>query len=160
VVAAYGDKARELTTDIPGWLHNLQGFENAKLIMPGIVALQTNKFTNYGTAAKEMETLNSQLTSHVSRLTNIPFIVICDDADFVSQTLSNFLWATFTRCNPSHDIYGIDNFTINKHWGCNGPLVFDARIKPHHAPAVEKDAVTEKNIERVFEKGGSLYGLL
>lgn len=48
----------------------------------------------------------------------------------------------------------------NKHWGCNGPLVFDARIKPHHAPPVEKDAVVEKYIDRLFEKGGSLYNVL
>ena len=57
-------------------------------------------------------------------------------------------------------IYGVDSFITNKHWGCNGPLVFDARIKPHHAPPVEKDAATEKKIDRLFEKGGSLYSVL
>jgi 4-hydroxy-3-polyprenylbenzoate decarboxylase len=36
--------------------------------------------------------------------------------------------------------------------------VIDARIKPHHAPPVQVDAAVEKNIERIFEKGGSLYG--
>jgi 4-hydroxy-3-polyprenylbenzoate decarboxylase len=38
-------------------------------------------------------------------------------------------------------------------------LVFDARIKPHHAPPVEKDAATEKRIDRLFEKEGSLFTL-
>ncbi len=94
------------------------------------------------------------------KLNGIAIIVIADDSAFVSNTLNNFLWVTFTRCNPSHDMYGIDSFTTNKHWGCNGPLVFDARIKPHHAPPVEKDAATEKNIDRLFEKGGSLHGIL
>jgi 4-hydroxy-3-polyprenylbenzoate decarboxylase len=74
--------------------------------------------------------------------------------------LNNYLWVTFTRCNPSHDIYGIESFTQNKHWGCNGPLIIDARIKPHHAPPVKKDPVIEKKIDRLFEKGGSLYGIL
>jgi len=39
-------------------------------------------------------------------------------------------------------------------------VVLDARIKPHHAPALEKDAVVEKNIDRIFNKGGSLYNVL
>ncbi len=160
VLAAYGEKIRTLGTSAPGSLENLHDFENPKLVMAGVVALQTNKFTSYGNATGEMALLNAQLMSHVSRLTPFPFIIICDDSDFVSKTLNNFLWVTFTRCNPSNDIYGIDSFTGNKHWGCNGPLVFDARIKPHHAPAVEKDPVTEKNIDRIFDKGGSLYGLL
>ncbi|HEY2727584.1 MAG TPA: 3-octaprenyl-4-hydroxybenzoate carboxy-lyase, partial [Parafilimonas sp.] len=64
-----------------------------------------------------------------------------------------------TRCNPSHDIDGINSFYENKHWGCTN-LIIDARIKPHHAPVLEKDPQTEKNIERLFNKGGSLYGVL
>ena len=103
---------------------------------------------------------HSQLTAYSSQLTNLPFIIVCDDSNFLSEQLNNFLWTTFTRCNPSHDIYGVDSFITNKHWGCNGPLVFDARIKPHHAPPVEKDAATEKKIDRLFEKGGSLYSVL
>ena len=93
------------------------------------------------------------------QLKGITFIIICDDSEFVSESLRNFLWVTFTRCNPSHDVHGIGSFTENKHWGCRGPLVFDARIKPHHAPVLEKDAAVEKNIERIFEKGGSLANL-
>jgi len=49
---------------------------------------------------------------------------------------------------------------MNKHWGCKGPLIFDARIKPHHAPPLEKDPETEKAIDRIFNKGGSLYSIL
>ena len=160
VLAAYGDKLRELSTSIPDCINNLQGFDHAQLVMPGIVALQTKKFVDYATANAEMQMFNNQCSMFNDQLKGVAFIIICDDPEFVSKKLNNFLWVTFTRCNPSHDIYGVDSFTINKHWGCNGPLVFDARIKPHHAPVVEKDAATEKSIERVFEKGGSLYGLL
>jgi len=160
VLAAYGDVKRELATVVPDTLKNLQGFEHARMIMPGVVALQTNAFTSYVAAHTEMDLLITQLTIIDAQLTTTPIIIVCDNAEFVSQTLNNFLWATFTRCNPSHDMYGIDSFTINKHWGCNGPLVFDARIKPHHAPAVEKDATIEKRIDRLFENGGSLYGVI
>ncbi len=160
VLAAYGEKIRELATTVPDCLNNLDGFENAKLVLPGVVALQTKKFSDYTTALNEMEILNDQCSKFNDQLSGIAIIVIADDATFISDTLNNFLWVTFTRCNPSHDMYGINSFTINKHWGCIGPLVVDARIKPHHAPPVEKDAATEKKIDRLFEKGGSLYGIL
>jgi 4-hydroxy-3-polyprenylbenzoate decarboxylase len=87
-------------------------------------------------------------------------IIVCDDANFTAKNMHNYLWVTYTRSNPSHDIYGIDSFIENKHWGCNGPLVIDARIKPHHAPALVKDEAVEKRVDRLFEKGGSLYGIL
>ena len=160
VLAAYGEKIRELATTVPDCLNNLHGFENAKLVLPGVVAIQTKKFSDYTTALNEMQILNDQCSKFNDQLSGIAIIVIADDATFISDTLNNFLWVTFTRCNPSHDMYGINSFTINKHWGCNGPLVVDARIKPHHAPAVEKDAATEKMIDRLFEKGGILYGIL
>jgi 4-hydroxy-3-polyprenylbenzoate decarboxylase len=160
VLAAYGEPVRELGTAVPAALKNLQGFTNAEMVMPGIITMQAHAFINYETAKREMEILNEQCSIINYQLINYPFIIICDDSGFVSETLNNFLWVTFTRCNPSHDLYGIDSFTENKHWGCNGPLVFDARIKPHHAPPVKKDAAVEKNIDRLFEKGGSLYNIL
>jgi 4-hydroxy-3-polyprenylbenzoate decarboxylase len=159
VLAAYGDIIREPLKEVPAVLKTIRGFENARLVMPGIVALQTKPFLNYGIANKEMSELNEALHNDISNLKQTPFIIICDDASMVAENLHIFLWVVFTRSNPSHDIYGIDSFTENKHWGCNGPLVFDARIKPHHAPPVEKDAATETKIERLFCKGGSLYNI-
>ncbi|MFM6926041.1 MAG: UbiD family decarboxylase, partial [Ferruginibacter sp.] len=160
VLAAYGEPLRELGLTIPAAFSNLEGFTNARMVIPGVIALKAAAFTHYENAGLQMEILSRQLNPYKDQLHDFPFIIICDDADFVSKTLNNFLWVTFTRCNPSHDMYGIDSFVQNKHWGCNGPLVFDARIKPHHAPPVEKDAAVEKNIDRLFEKGGSLYQVI
>ena len=107
-----------------------------------------------------MSGINNKWTTTDGLQNEIPLIIVCDDADFVSNDFNNFLWVSFTRTNPSHDIYGVDSETQNKHWGCHGPLLIDARIKPHHAPPVEKDAEIEKKINRLFEKGGSLYGVI
>ena len=74
--------------------------------------------------------------------------------------MNNYLWVTYTRCNPSHDIYGVAEFIEYKHWGCTSSVILDARIKPHHAPLLEKDEATERKIDRLFEKGGSLYSLI
>ena len=167
VFAAYGNLIRKLATEPHSRMKNISGFEDVKLVMPGVIAMKTTAFSTYENAKKEMNQLNEQLNGihnewHTKE--NLPeeiaMIIICDDADFVSNHLNNFLWVTFTRCNPSHDIYGIGSFTHNKHWGCEGPIVIDARIKPHHAPIVEKDPAVEKSIEKYFNKGGSLYGVL
>lgn len=158
VLAAYGEPLRELATTVPLPLKELSQFNNAQLVMPGVVALQTKTFSSYDAVQEEMKVLDEQLKDATAHLENIALIVVADDSNFIAEKLNNFLWATFTRCNPSHDIHGIAAFTENKHWGCNGPLVIDARVKPHHAPALVKDPVVEKTVDRLFEKGGSLYG--
>lgn len=160
VLAAYGEPIRTLATAIPPMLQNVPNITQAQLVMPGVLALQLQPFTSYHRAEAEMEELNNALrVLPEAEWQPWPFIVVCDDARFVAATLANFLWVCFTRCNPSHDMYGINSFTKNKHWGCRGPLVFDARSKPHHAPALEKDAAIENKIARLFDKGGSLYGM-
>lgn len=161
VFAAYGEKVRGLATELPHQFPALQQFENPQLVIPGVVALQTVGFTSYSKAAEEMNLLNEQLKNYELHKgdTAIGIIIIADDASFAAASLNNFLWVTFTRSNPSHDIYGVDSFTENKHWGCNGPLVIDARIKPHHAPPVQGDAAVDKKIDRLFVKGGSLNGI-
>ncbi|GGH67782.1 4-hydroxy-3-polyprenylbenzoate decarboxylase [Filimonas zeae] len=158
VFAAYGEKVRNLCTEAPVALKELQGFVNARVALPGIVVLQTGAFADYATAAAEMETLNAQLSSKMEELKEVAMIVVADDAGFTAETLNNYLWVTYTRCNPSHDIYGIGSFYEHKHWGCKGPLVMDARIKTHHAPPLILDEATERKIDRIFKKGGSLYG--
>jgi 4-hydroxy-3-polyprenylbenzoate decarboxylase len=163
VFAAYGEKQRELCTEVPKALKELKGFVNAQLAMKGVVALQADKFVDYATTHEEMEMLNGQLSMVHSQQSivnsGVVMIVVCDDADFVAEKMNNYLWATYTRCNPSHDIYGINPITENKHWGCD-VLVIDARIKPHHAPFLEKDPSIERKIDRIFAKGGSLQSMV
>ena len=151
ILAAYGPKIRELCTEVPPSLHSLDGFHNAKLVMPGVISLQSNPFIDYNRTATEMEKLNSQLAD--ADLQHVVQIVVCDDSSFLAAELNNYLWTTYTRCNPSHDVYGIGEFYSFKHWGCKGPMVFDARLKPHHAPPVIKDPKTEEKIDQLFRKG-------
>lgn len=156
VIAAAGNKIKELGTTIDNFTLP-DGFRNPKVVMPGVLAITANKYT-------DSETINTQvinLTSHISHLkSTFPLLIICDDSDFVANNLNNFLWVTFTRSNPSHDIYGIDSFVENKHWGCKGSLIIDARIKPHHAPPLVKDPEIEKRVDALGAKGKSLYGII
>ncbi len=154
VLAAYGDPIRNLDTTVPNCLKSY----GAKNIIPGVFALQLNQFTNYDAAIKEIQQLTDHLNTHTDELKNSPLLIICDDAHFTSENLNNFLWVTFTRSNPSHDIHGVGSFVQHKHWGCHGPLVIDARIKPHHAPALQLLPQTVQQIAPLFDKGGSLEG--
>lgn len=155
VFAAAGNPVRELCTEAPA-LDLPSGFEGCGLALPGVLTLQGPKFSTYENAARELEQLTTALATQP--LEKAALIVLCDDARFTAATINNWLWVTFTRSNPSHDIYGVNAFTTHKHWGCKGPVVIDARIKPHHAPPVEKDPAVEKRIDRLFAKGGALYG--
>lgn len=157
VFAAYGDKQRELCREVPHGLHELQEFVNARLVMPGVVALQGPKFTDYAKAERELQQL-CDVIQQKGPIPTCPMIIVSDDSSFLSATINNFLWVTFTRSNPSHDIYGVNSYYENKHWGCD-IMIIDARIKPHHAPPLVPDPTVEKNIERLFVKGASLSGL-
>ena len=121
---------------------------------PGILTLSCPSHRGDATTQSEIDTLASNLGREMMK--GIPLIVLVDDAEFTSATFNNFLWVTFTRSNPSHDIYGVDASIDHKHWGCKGPLIIDARIKSHHAPVLEEDPGVLKRIEKYFRKGGVL----
>ncbi|WP_368504354.1 UbiD family decarboxylase [Alkalihalophilus sp. As8PL] len=154
VFAACGDKKRDLCTAVPEALRRLNGCEDARFVMPGVVALKASKFKTYEDAQKEMDALSTSI-SKSGELTNCPLLIVCDDSEFMSASLSNFLWATFTRSNPSHDMYGVNSYYQHKHWGCDN-VIIDARIKPHHAPPLIADQTVAKKIDRLFENGASL----
>ena len=80
--------------------------------------------------------------------------------DFVARALNNFLWVTFTRSNPAADIEGIDSRIDEKHWGCRGPLVIDARLKPHMPPPLEEDPAVSKRVDELAKRGGPLHGIV
>ena len=87
-------------------------------------------------------------------------LAVVDDSQFVAESLRNFLWVTFTRTNPAADIHGIESFTEDKHWGCRGPLVIDARLKPHHAPPLVEDPDISRRVDALAAPGGPLHGII
>lgn len=158
VVAAYGDKTRTLSTSVNSSINELISFKNPQIALPGVLVLQGNKFESYEKAKHEFENLNNEVNQKNPDLSGFPMIVVVDDASFTAATLKNWLWVTFTRSNPSHDVYGIKSITEYKHFSCEN-MIIDARIKPHHAPALEKDPDIEKRVDKLFEKGASLATL-
>jgi 4-hydroxy-3-polyprenylbenzoate decarboxylase len=158
VVAVAGEVKRELWNELPAEFNLPRPFETFKMVMPGVLAVEVPKNIKSSDMPLLLEILDEHLA--VADLDGLPLMVLCNDAAFTAQNINNFVWVTFTRSNPSHDIYGINSFTEHKHWGCTGPLIIDACIKPHHAPVLEKDPATEKLVDKMGEKGGALYGII
>ncbi len=153
IMACRGDVIRDLDTVIT--MDSFKTIKKAKPLMKGVLGLEVENFENYDLASKEIEELTKFLKKQ--KLAGFPLIIICDDVDFCAKNINNFLWVTFTRSNPSHDIYGIDSFIENKHWGCKGSLIIDARTKKHHAPELEPDEKVALKVDKLFSKGGELY---
>lgn len=157
LMACCGPPVRSLIHQIPERFPLPPGAKNVKLFQPGILCIQAAKFTTYPEQINSMDQWLEAVTS--CDLSGIALIVWCDDAGFTTADWPNFLWVTFTRSNPSHDVFGVGQFIEFKHWGCQGPLVIDARIKPHHAPVLEPDQATVIKVDKMFSKGGPLYEL-
>lgn len=158
IMACRGPKRVELGTEKPTSFNLPSSVKGVSVARPGVLGITMQKFSDYAMAAKEIEELANHLES--SDLSAFPLIVITEDDAFLGQTLNNFLWVTFTRANPSHDIYGVQSSIEHKHWGCKGSLIIDARIKTHHAPILEKDPKVTAKVDKLFAKGGELYGTI
>jgi len=158
VVAAVGNAKRELGKEVPNDLNLPDGWKAASVCIPGVLAISGPQYSSAEETSKEVKNLEAALPKTL--VDTFPMIILCDDAEFTGATLNNWLWVTYTRSNPSHDIHGLDAFTEFKHWGCHNSLVIDARIKPHHAPAVELDPEIEKRVDALGAKGGSLHGVI
>jgi 4-hydroxy-3-polyprenylbenzoate decarboxylase len=158
VFAAAGEKKRELATTLPHEFFLPEGFSNPQLALPGVVMVHAPAYTD----DTQGETTAHTLANHLAQTDTpgIALIVLTEDAPFAAKTINNFLWATFTRSNPSHDIYGVGATTCHKHWGCTGPLIIDARLKPHHAPPLIEDPEVSKRVDALCEKGGPLHGIV
>ena len=147
VIAAYGDVKRSLASSVPEEIHQLNA--NAKLILPGIIALDAALINTKG--------LQEKLKGQGANLLNdqgVVMFILTENPTWMAEDSNNFLWACFTRTNPSHDMEGVDSFIDQKHWGSNGPLIFDATIKKHHAPPVVKNAAIEKKVDVLLAKYG------
>ncbi len=147
VLAAYSAVRRKLATAIPENIKALNA--NACLVMPGVIAV------NAATASiNSIQEKLKGLGEGLLEKEGVAMIIITEDATWMAAEFNNFIWATFTRTNPAKDIDGVDSYTINKHWGCKGPLIMDATIKKHHAPAVVKDMEVEKKVTELLSKYG------
>ena len=173
VVAAAGPARFELATEVPPGLALPEGFRNPRVALPGVLAVEgpacpkpsfdydvsrSSREANHAALRVDIERFCKSFSAD-SEINRFRWVVVVDDSRFVCESLENFLWAVFTRIDPAPDISGIEAYVRNKHWGCGGSLVIDARLKPHHAPLLEEDPDTTAAVEALAAPGGPLHGL-
>ncbi|MDY0291740.1 MAG: UbiD family decarboxylase [Desulfuromonadaceae bacterium] len=160
VIAACGEPRRALPTQYPENLELPEGFDKPCVAIPGVLLVEGPPCTSpQSSPTHELERFCTSFTPQAS-INQFPLVVLCDDSAFAAATFNNFVWTTFTRSDPARDIFGIGASCVNKHWGCEGALVIDARRKAHHAPPLIEDSQVEEKLERLACKGGPLHGII
>ncbi len=152
VVAASGPKRRELPLDVPADLSLPHGYSDPRVALPGVLVIEAPPYRDAVRGFAESISPDSPVIT-------FPLIVLVDDSAFAARSIKNWIWVTFTRSNPAADIDGIGSFIEDKHWGCQGPLVIDARIKPHHAPPLVDDPEITRRVDALAAPGGPLHGV-
>ncbi|MCB0663043.1 MAG: UbiD family decarboxylase, partial [Saprospiraceae bacterium] len=119
IVSAAGPKRRDLAGTLPNgaMLQLPDDFQKPKMAGKGILVISGPKWSK-----EDKTTLLPAFLKGLESLPvdKYPLVIIVDDSEFTTATLNNWLWVTFTRSNPSHDIYGVKAIFENKHWGCEG----------------------------------------
>jgi 4-hydroxy-3-polyprenylbenzoate decarboxylase len=162
VIAAAGPPLRTLAVacDSRLVLPEGLGFRRPRVFLPGILLVEGPP---YKAAPAGPDQLVAQFCGCYNRrdaINGFPLVVVVDQSDVAAKTLENFLWTTFTRSNPGTDIYGIEAFILDKHWGCFGSVVIDARSKPHHAPPLVEDRAVTQRVDGLAARGGPLHGVI
>jgi 4-hydroxy-3-polyprenylbenzoate decarboxylase len=145
---------------VPSDLALPERFSEPRVCLPGVLVITGPAWTSgNGSPSAQPDTEVERFCRAfppTDAINRFPLIAIVDDSPFCARNVNNFLWTVFTRSNPADDVYGIGEFISRKHWGCEGALVIDARIKSHHAPPLVEDPHVTKSVDAMAARGGPL----
>ncbi len=126
MLVGVGDKRRELKREFSGELPRF--VKRAEIFCGGCLVVE-------GDTYEQNETLAAQIAES-GKFDDFQIVVIHDNADFAKST-DKFLWATWTRFNPSTDVYAKSIEVENNHIKYNAPIIIDSRMKPWCPKEVE-----------------------
>lgn len=138
-----GDKKRDLKFDFTGSLP--MGIKKARVYCGGCLVLEAESYES-----NKEKVYENKLGSRVAKsgkFDDFEILVLHDSVDF-SYSTDKFLWATWTRFNPSTDIYAKEVKVKNNHISYVSPIVIDARMKPWYPKEVE----VRDDIEKLVDK--------
>lgn len=159
-IAVAGPKRRDLPSSIPSDLTLPPEFSRPRICLPGILAVSAPRYQATPDDVESAVATFCDFYRPEDPIGSFPVILLVDDSEFTAASLNNFLWVTFTRSNPAADVHGIGASIRQKHFGSRGPIVIDARIKPHHAPPLEPDPDTERRVDALGAPGRPLHGII
>jgi len=158
ILAAAGPPKRGLCRELPslGWP---VPFAEPHLLAPGVAVIEgPDHRLGRDIQDPDMKRLCEHLAG--SEAQGLALLVVVDDSRFAVRTWENFLWIAFTRSDPATDIYGPSSFVHCKHWGCDPPLVVDARLKAHHPEPLADDPEVERRVDRLGAPGMPLHTVI
>ena len=126
MLVGVGDAKRELKREFNASLP--VGIKAAKVFCGGCIVLEGTEYEKDKTLAERVARANN--------FNDFQIVVIHDSLEFADAT-DKFLWATWTRFNPSTDIYAKEIKVVNNHISYNAPIVIDARMKSWYPKVVE-----------------------
>jgi UbiD family decarboxylase len=119
ILMGLGEAVRELPREFRGELPG--GISKAEAFCAGCLGVEGSKYTDEPNEAGRL--------SKEPAFAQWPLVILHDDAS-VAQSVSNFLWSTWTRFEPASDIYAAETNVVRHHLAYKAPIVIDARKKP------------------------------
>ncbi len=126
ILMGVGEAKRELAREFHGELP--AGVSHAEPFCAGCLVVE-------GEAYERDKELASRIAAS-GKFDDWQIVILHDDIEFARST-EKFLWATWTRFNPSTDIHAKTATLKNNHIGYEPPIVIDARMKPWYPKEVE-----------------------
>lgn len=121
-----GEAIRELKREFRGDLP--KDVTRAEVFCGGCLVVEGNSY--------EVDKEQGKRIAESGKFDDFQVVVLHDSADF-AKSADKFLWATWTRFNPSTDIYAKNIEVNNNHISYQTPIVIDARMKPWYPKEVE-----------------------
>jgi hypothetical protein len=113
---------REFKDDLPIYLNRAEVFCGGCLVVEGADYATDENLANIIAASGKFD--------------DFELVVLHDSVEY-AKSADKFLWATWTRFNPSTDIYAKKAEIKNNHIIYQAPIVIDARMKPWYPKEVE-----------------------
>jgi 4-hydroxybenzoate decarboxylase subunit C len=132
-----GDARRELKREFSGALP--LGIQAARVFCAGCLVVE-------GTEYEKDKSLPERLTK-LHNFDDFEIVVLHDKIEYADST-DKFLWATWTRFNPSTDVYAKEITVKNNHISYAAPIIIDARMKPWYPKEVEPREDIVKLVDR------------
>ncbi|MCB1023846.1 MAG: UbiD family decarboxylase [Acidobacteria bacterium] len=148
MLVGVGEERRELKHEFTGDLPS--GIRKAEVYCGGCLVLEAESY-NADSEKNDSEKLGKRIAES-GKFDDFEVVVLHDSIEF-ARSSDKFLWATWTRFNPSTDIYAKNVDVVNNHISYGSPVVIDARMKPWYPKEVE----VREDIKELVDKRWNEY---
>lgn len=148
MLVGVGEKRKELKREFVGELPNF--VIKAEVFCGGCLVLEVDSYASDNERVYENK-LGKRI-AECGKFDEFEIVILHDSIEFARST-DKFLWATWTRFNPSTDIFAKSIKVVNNHITYTSPVVIDARMKDWYPKEVE----VREDIKQLVDKRWKEY---